>query len=52
MAKRYGGLRPSKSEVRLIQGLIAATSCMHLDTVNSEPGKNANPCPKLGKLAI
>jgi len=49
MAKRYGGLCPSRSEVRLIQGLIAATSCMDLYTVDSEPGRNANPCPKLGK---
>jgi len=50
MAKRYGGLCPNKSEVRLIQELIAATSCMDLDTADSEPGRNANACPKLGKL--
>lgn len=36
MAERYGGLCPSKSEVRLVQALWAAPSCMDLDTV--DPG--------------
>ncbi len=32
--------------MRLIQGLSAATSCMDLDTLDSEPGRNANLYPK------
>jgi hypothetical protein len=46
MANRYGRLCPSKPEVRLIQGFSAATPCMYLDPVDSEPGGNANSSQK------
>ena len=52
VAKRYGELCPSKSEVRLIQVLTSATPPIESRHCNSGPSRNANPCPKLGKLAI
>ncbi len=33
-------------------GVIAAPPCIDLDSVDSEPGRNANPYPKLGKLVV
>lgn len=48
MAKRYGGLCPRKSDVRLIQGLSAATSCIKLDTFDSVPGGTRTYVRSLG----